>query len=57
VFEPELAFANELADEAGRIALSFFRGSFDVRTKVDKTPVTEADLAIEAMNRAAVHQR
>jgi histidinol-phosphatase len=57
VFEPELAFANELADEAGRIALSFFRGSFDVRTKVDKTPVTEADLAIEAMIRAAVHQR
>ncbi len=57
MFEEELAFANELADEAGRIALSFFRGSFDVRLKVDKTPVTEADLAIEAMIRAAVHER
>jgi histidinol-phosphatase len=57
VYEEELAFANELADEAGRIALSFFRGSFDVRTKVDKTPVTEADLAIEAMVRAGVHER
>jgi histidinol-phosphatase len=57
VLEAELAFANELADEAGRIGLSFFRGSFDVRTKVDKTPVTEADLAIEAMVRSAVHER
>jgi histidinol-phosphatase len=57
MLEPELAFANELADEAGRIGLSYFRGSFDVRLKVDKTPVTEADLAIEAMVRAAVHER
>jgi histidinol-phosphatase len=57
VFEPELAFATELAEEAGRIALSFFRGAFDVRMKVDKTPVTEADLAIEAMIRGAVHER
>ncbi len=57
MFERELAFANELAEEAGRIALSFFRGSFDVRLKVDKTPVTEADLAIEATVRAAVHER
>jgi histidinol-phosphatase len=57
VLEEELAFANELAEEAGRIALSFFRGSFDVRTKVDKTPVTEADLAIEAMVRSAVRER
>lgn len=57
MFEEELAFANDLAGEAGRIGLSFFRGSFDVRLKVDKTPVTEADLAIEAMVRAAVHER
>lgn len=57
MFEDELAFANELADEAGRIGLSFFRGSFDVRTKVDQTPVTEADLAIERWIREAVHGR
>jgi histidinol-phosphatase len=57
VLEDELAFANDVADEAGRIALSFFRGSFDVRTKVDLTPVTEADLAIEAMVRSAVRER
>jgi histidinol-phosphatase len=57
VFEQELAFANELADEAGRIGMSFFRGTFDVREKVDKTPVTEADLAIEKMVREALGQR
>jgi histidinol-phosphatase len=57
VLEAELAFANELADEAGRIGMSFFRGSFDVRTKVDRTPVTEADVAIEAMVREAIRDR
>jgi histidinol-phosphatase len=57
VFETELAFANELAEEAGRIGMSFFRGTFEVREKVDKTPVTEADLAIEAMVREALRER
>jgi histidinol-phosphatase len=57
VFETELAFATELAEEAGRIGMSFFRGTFDVREKVDKTPVTEADLAIEAMVRRALKER
>jgi histidinol-phosphatase len=57
VYEQELAFANELADEADRIALSFFRGSFEVREKADKSPVTEADVAIEKAIRAAVHER
>ncbi|HEY3263755.1 MAG TPA: inositol monophosphatase family protein [Actinomycetota bacterium] len=57
MFEPELAFAHELADAAGDLAMTFFRGSFEVRLKVDKTPVTEADLAIEAMIRERVHDR
>jgi len=57
VFEEELAFAHELADRAGEIALSFFGGDFDVRMKPDRTPVTEADLAIEAMIRERVHAR
>jgi len=57
VFERELAVANELAEEAGRIGMSFFRGTFDVREKVDKTPVTEADLAIEKMVRRALKER
>lgn len=57
MYEQELAFANELADEAERIAISFFRGSFEVRTKVDRTPVTEADVAIENAIRTAVRER
>lgn len=57
MYEEELAFALELAEEAGRIGLSFFRGSFDVREKVDRSPVTEADLAIEAMLRREIRAR
>ena len=57
MYEDELALANEMAEEAGRIALSFFRGTFDVRMKVDRTPVTEADLAIEKMVRTAIGER
>ncbi len=57
MFEAELAFAHELADAAGEIAMRFFRGSFEVREKVDKTPVTEADLAIEAELRRLIHAR
>ncbi|HEU4355421.1 MAG TPA: inositol monophosphatase family protein [Actinomycetota bacterium] len=57
MFEQELAFAIGLAEEAGRIGMSFFRGTFDIREKVDKTPVTEADLAIEAMVRQALKER
>lgn len=57
MFEEDLAFANELADEAARIGLGFFGGSFDVRMKPDRTPVTEADVAIERMIRETVHQR
>jgi histidinol-phosphatase len=57
MFETELAFAHELADAAGELAMTFFRGSFEVRLKIDKTPVTEADIAIEAMIRERVHGR
>lgn len=51
MFEKELAFANELADRAGEIAMSVFGGDFEVKAKADHTPVTEADLRIEAMIR------
>jgi len=57
MYEHELSFANELADEADQIALSFFRGSFEVREKADRSPVTEADITIEEAIRAAVHER
>jgi histidinol-phosphatase len=57
VFEQELSFAHELADRAGAIAMSFFGGPFEVHEKADKSPVTEADLAIEKTIRGAVHDR
>ena len=57
VFDGELAFANELADEAAEIALSFFRGEFEVHIKPDHTPVTEADLAVERMVRDRLAER
>ncbi len=57
MFEEDLAFANELADRAGEIGLSYFGGSFEVRLKPDRTPVTEADLAIESAIREAVAAR
>ncbi len=57
VLESELAFAHELADRAADIALGIFGGTFEVRTKTDATPVTEADLAIEAMVREEIARR
>ena len=57
MYEEELAFANELADRAGEIGLGFFGGSFEVRLKPDRSPVTEADVAIEEAIRAAIRER
>jgi histidinol-phosphatase len=57
MFEAELAFALEVADRAAEIAMSFFGGEFEVREKPDRSPVTEADLAVEAMFREAVAER
>lgn len=54
MFDEELAFANELADAAGEIAMSFFGTEFHVKIKPDRTPVTEADIAIEKMIRERV---
>ncbi|HEY7281462.1 MAG TPA: inositol monophosphatase family protein [Actinomycetota bacterium] len=52
MYERELAFANSLADRAAEIAMGFYRGEFEVHIKRDSTPVTEADLAVEAMIRS-----
>ncbi|MEW6058738.1 MAG: inositol monophosphatase family protein [Actinomycetota bacterium] len=57
MYEEELAFANAVADVAGEIALSYFRGDLDVKIKADRTPVTEADVAIEMMIRTKVRER
>jgi histidinol-phosphatase len=54
MFDRELAFANQVADRAAEIGLGFFHGGFQVITKPDRSPVTEADLAIEAMVRERI---
>ena len=45
---PDLVLAHELADAADAISMARFRaGDLQVSTKPDKTPVTEADVAVE----------
>jgi len=54
----ELAsFFHELADVAGRIALTYFRSSVDFERKQDLTPVTIADRAIEVELRRLISSR
>ncbi|MEX2421920.1 MAG: inositol monophosphatase family protein [Actinomycetota bacterium] len=57
MYDDELALANELADRAAEIALGYFGGEFEIKRKPDRTPVTEADLAIEAMMREVLAER
>jgi len=57
MYEEELAFAHELADRAGELALSFFRHDPAITWKPDASPVTEADLAVEAMIRTQLARR
>ena len=58
---PDLVLALELADTADAIALARFRATdLVVQTKPDRTPVTEADLAVETAIRevlARAHPR
>jgi histidinol-phosphatase len=52
---PDLAFALTLADAADAISLPRFRAAdLVVKTKPDRTPVTDADLAVEAELRRLV---
>jgi histidinol-phosphatase len=45
--DADLALANELADEASVVSLSFFRREFSRWSKSDGSPVTQADVAVE----------
>jgi histidinol-phosphatase len=45
----DLHLALALADEADALTMRHFRASFTVRTKADRTPVTEVDEAVERM--------
>src|SRR2546426_874109 len=52
-----LPFLTELADRADELALRWFRAAgLRVADKADRSPVTEADQAIEAMARELVHE-
>lgn len=56
--DPDLVFAHELADLADSISLPRFRATdLRVDTKVDLTPVSDADRAVEEALRAAIAER
>ena len=57
MYEEELAFAHQVADRAGELTLSYFRHDPEVTWKPDATPVTEADIATEAMIREQIRRR
>jgi histidinol-phosphatase len=57
MYEQELAFADALAEEAAGIALSLYGTNLEIRTKQDRTPVTEADVGVERMIRARLAER
>jgi histidinol-phosphatase len=57
MYEQELAVAGALADEADEIAQSLYGTDLEVRSKDDRTPVTEADLRVEAMIRERLGER
>jgi histidinol-phosphatase len=54
---PELAAALDAARAAGSISRSYYRGNFSVRTKVDRTPVTQADVECEEAIREIILTR
>lgn len=53
----DLAFANELADAAAEVTLSWFGHRLPVELKDDETPVTEVDRNAEQAIRAAIASR
>jgi histidinol-phosphatase len=57
MYEEELAFANELADQAAPIAMDLFADDgLEIRHKADRTLVTAADTGIERMVRDRIAQ-
>ena len=53
-YRHEWSFALSLATRASGLARSFFGTELDVRHKPDGSPVTDADVAVEAMLRAEI---
>ena len=52
-----VTLAHALADAAGEIVRGYFRQPYDIATKPDATPVTEADRAAEQAMRAILEDR
>lgn len=52
----DLDFAQRLADAAGEAIRPFYRARFDIESKSDLSPVTQADRAAEAAMRAIIEQ-
>lgn len=52
--ENDIALANALADAAGQAIRPFFRARFEIETKDDSSPVTQADRAAEAAMRRLI---
>lgn len=50
----DIVLAERLADAAGAAIRPFYRAEFDVQTKTDSSPVTEADRAAEAAMRRII---
>ena len=44
---PTVAAALEAARAAGEIAMTYYRGGFEITMKADRTPVTQADREAE----------
>lgn len=53
----DLALAHALADAAGNAIRPFFRARYDIETKADSSPVTQADRAAEAAMRAIIEKQ
>ncbi|WP_414901258.1 histidinol-phosphatase [Sphingomonas flavalba] len=54
VNDRDIALAHALADAAGQAIRPYFRARFDIETKPDSSPVTEADRAAESTMRRLI---
>lgn len=55
--ETFISFAESLADTSGSIIRQYFRKLDRIQTKIDKTPVTEADIRTEEAMRIAISKQ
>jgi len=51
-----LSFAKEIAVKAGNLTRDYFRKEYDIRSKIDESPVTTADLQAESLLRSLIEE-